>query len=324
MLTKPWVVMPAVAIIGLGAWTAYQSQSSASGSPVQTTDQTVAASSGTIAQTVSAQGTVKAAADRRPELHVVGDGDGGERQGRPEGRRRRRARRDRPDRAASRVSRRRSSLAQAEAKLSDDEDADASDAQLAADEPRVVVGAGQARLPRRRRSTARNSSPRSTAPCRRSTSPSASNSAAAARAGLDHDRQPEPVGRLELGPRDRVLRTRTRAQLQQQLEQQQLDAARRPTSRSSPRRRSPWTSASTATTSARSRSVRRRRSRCPLRSGNQLRRLLPRRRLFPGGGQRRPAGANTANAKRRRGRQLDHGDRHVERDRHGDRGRLGR
>ena len=53
--------MPAVAVLALGSWMIVRDDSSSSAATAQTTDQTFTASTGNVAQTVSAQGTVASA-----------------------------------------------------------------------------------------------------------------------------------------------------------------------------------------------------------------------------------------------------------------------
>ena len=59
-LRRPWVVMPVVAVLGLGGWLVLK-PASASSSGAQSAPRTVAATEGTMDKTVSAQGTVASA-----------------------------------------------------------------------------------------------------------------------------------------------------------------------------------------------------------------------------------------------------------------------
>lgn len=136
-LMKPWIVMPAVALVALGGWGVAQSRTSSNSAPAQPTEQVVTASTGTVAQTVSAQGSVEAA--RSEDLsfssagavtavnvkagqtvtagQVLAEIDSSELQ--------------------ADLSEAEAALAQAEAKLADDTDAGASSTQLNADRTSV-------------------------------------------------------------------------------------------------------------------------------------------------------------------------------------------
>lgn len=148
-LLKPWIVMPLVAVLALGGWGVVQSRTSPT-SAAQPSEQMVEVSTGTVAQTVSAQGPVRAA--RSEDLNfsaagtvtavnvtagaqvaagdVLAELDSSELQA------------DLSDAEAA--------LAQAEAKLADDADADASSAQLKAD--RASVETAKARVARAQKS----------------------------------------------------------------------------------------------------------------------------------------------------------------------------
>lgn len=141
-LAKPWIVMPLVALLALAGWGVTQSRPRASAA-TRANEQVVEATTGTVAQTVSAQGTVAAA--RTEDLRfpsagtvttvtvkagqkvsagdVLAQMDSSELQ------------------AALREAE--AALAQAEAKLADDIDADASSLQLAADRSSVATAEGR-------------------------------------------------------------------------------------------------------------------------------------------------------------------------------------
>src|SRR5437899_11241110 len=131
VITRPWVIMPLVAVIAVGGWAAL-GPGNGSTPTAQTRSQLATATTGTIAQTVSAQGTVDAAqtddlsfgsagtvtavdvkaGDKVTSGQVLAEVDSSALQ--------------------AAVSDAQATLAQAQAKLSDDEDADASSAQLTA------------------------------------------------------------------------------------------------------------------------------------------------------------------------------------------------
>ncbi len=133
-MKKPWVVMPLVALLALGGWFAFRPDDGASDAQATATEQTVEATVGTMAKTVSADGTLAAAdsedlsfgsagtvtavnvkaGDQVKAGDVLAEIDSAELQ--------------------ADVSAAEATVADAEAKLSDDEDADASDEQIAADE----------------------------------------------------------------------------------------------------------------------------------------------------------------------------------------------
>lgn len=134
-MKKPWVVMPLVALLALGGWFAFKPDDGASaGQDATSTNQVAEATVGTMAKTVSADGTIAAAktedlsfgssgtvtavnvkaGDEVKAGQVLAEIDSAELQ--------------------ASVSSAESSVADAEAKLSDDQDADASDAQLEADQ----------------------------------------------------------------------------------------------------------------------------------------------------------------------------------------------
>lgn len=142
-MKKPWVVMPLVALLALGGWFAFRPDDGGSTSEQVATEQVVEATVGTMAKTVSADGTLAAAdtedlsfgsAGTVTAVHVkAGDAvtagtvlaeiDSAE--------------------LAAGVSAAEATLADAEAKLADDTDADASDAQLVADESSLTSAQDQ-------------------------------------------------------------------------------------------------------------------------------------------------------------------------------------
>jgi multidrug efflux pump subunit AcrA (membrane-fusion protein) len=138
-LVKPWILMPLVAVIVLGGWMVVRTRGSSSASAAQASDQVVTATTGTVAETVSAQGTVAAAQTDDLDFGSAGTvtvvnvtagqqvkaGDV-------------LAEIDSASLAAA-VSDAQSSLAQAQANLSDDEAAGASTAQLNADNSSVAT-----------------------------------------------------------------------------------------------------------------------------------------------------------------------------------------
>lgn len=132
LLTRPWVVMPLLAVVGLGAWWVV-AHDTRSASAVSTGDQVVAATVGTMARTVTADGTVAVAESQDLSFTSAGTVTGvdvsagqavtaGEVLATI-------------DSAALQagVADAQSSVASAQAKLSDDTSAGASSAQLAAD-----------------------------------------------------------------------------------------------------------------------------------------------------------------------------------------------
>ena len=138
-LTKPWVVMPLVALVVLGGWAMFFRSSASGTGTVQTTDQVVAATSGSIAETVSAQGTVAAA--QTDNLNFASSGTvtavnvkAGQQVSTGDVL----AQIDSSSLQAN-LSQAQASAAQAAAKLSDDEAAGASSAQIAADETSVAT-----------------------------------------------------------------------------------------------------------------------------------------------------------------------------------------
>jgi macrolide-specific efflux system membrane fusion protein len=132
-LTKPWVVMPLVALLLVGGWLGWRSRNDDGTAAAQSTGQVVTASTGTMARTISAEGTVAAAESEDLSFSAAGEvtavnvvagqavtaGDV----------------LATIDSAAleADVADAEASVAEAEAKLSDDTDAGASSAQLSAD-----------------------------------------------------------------------------------------------------------------------------------------------------------------------------------------------
>lgn len=132
-LRSPWVVMPVVAAVALGLWYAFVRDDGPTSSATTSRTQVVQATSGTMADTISADGTVAAAdtedlsfasagtvtkvaveaGDTVKAGQVLAEIDSAE--------------------LASSLASAQATLAEAEAKLADDEDAGASDAQLEAD-----------------------------------------------------------------------------------------------------------------------------------------------------------------------------------------------
>lgn len=135
LATKPWVVMPLVALVAFGAWfvAIRPDDDGAAPSSAATGEQVLTATTGTLAKTVSANGTVAAAdtddlsfsssgevtavnvsaGDAVQAGQVLAEIDSSE--------------------LEAAVADAEATVADAEAKLSDDEDADASDEQIAAD-----------------------------------------------------------------------------------------------------------------------------------------------------------------------------------------------
>ncbi len=139
LLTKPFVVMPLLAVVVLAGWAVFQAHSSSSDAAAQPTDQTVAVTSGTIAETVSGQGTV--ASSQSADLNFGSSGTvtavnvkAGQKVSAGDVL----AQIDSTSLQAA-LSTAQSSEAQAEAKLSDDESAGASAAQLTADQTSVTT-----------------------------------------------------------------------------------------------------------------------------------------------------------------------------------------
>ncbi len=139
-IRRPWVVMPLVGLIGLGAWLSLRTESTSAdtNTPVETTAE---ASVGSMAQTVSAEGTLESAQVDDLSFGAAGtvtavNVEAGDR-----------VRAGRVlatmDSAALELAmaNAESSLAEAEATLADDEDAGASEDQLEAD--RSAVAAAQ-------------------------------------------------------------------------------------------------------------------------------------------------------------------------------------
>lgn len=134
LMKKPWVVMPLVAVLALGAWFLFKPDDDASATQDAATEQTVEATVGTMARTVSADGTLAAAetedlsfgsagtvtavnvkaGDQVKAGQVLAEIDSAE--------------------LEAAVSSAEATVADAEAKLADDEDAGASDEQITADE----------------------------------------------------------------------------------------------------------------------------------------------------------------------------------------------
>ncbi|MET0729165.1 MAG: biotin/lipoyl-binding protein [Acidimicrobiales bacterium] len=139
-IRRPWVVMPLVGVIGVGAWLALRSESTSAdtNTPAETTAE---ASVGSMAQTVSAEGTLEPAQTGDLSFGAAGtvtavNVEAGDRV---------RAGRvlatiDSAELELA-VANAESSLAEAQATLAEDEDADASDDQLEAD--RSAVAAAQ-------------------------------------------------------------------------------------------------------------------------------------------------------------------------------------
>ncbi|WP_426573610.1 efflux RND transporter periplasmic adaptor subunit [Aquihabitans sp. McL0605] len=141
-MKKPWVVMPLVALLALGGWFAFRPDDDASAQNTAT-DRVVTATEGTMAKTVSADGTVAAAKTEDLNFSAAGTvtavnvkaGDevkAGDVLAEI-------------DSAALQadVSSAESTLADAQAKLSDDEDASASDAQIEADQSSLTSAQDQ-------------------------------------------------------------------------------------------------------------------------------------------------------------------------------------
>ena len=61
LATKPWVVMPLVAVLALGGWFAWHSRSSGGTAAAATTEQIVDVTTGAMSKTVTAEGTVAVA-----------------------------------------------------------------------------------------------------------------------------------------------------------------------------------------------------------------------------------------------------------------------
>lgn len=142
-MKKPWVVMPLAALLAVGGWTAVKGDDEPSAAQATATTQVVEATSGTMAKTVSADGTVTAAetdelsfgssgtvtavnveaGDTVAAGDVLAEIDSAELQ--------------------AAVSEAESSLAQAEATLADDEDSGASDEQISADESSITSATDQ-------------------------------------------------------------------------------------------------------------------------------------------------------------------------------------
>lgn len=143
-MKKPWVVMPVVALLAFGGWFAFVRDDGASADqPTTSASRTVEATKGTMAKTVSADGTIAAAetedlsfssAGTVTAVHVKAGDEVEAGQVLAE-----------IDSAAleADVSSAEATLADAQAQLADDEDADASDEQLAADESSVTSAQDQ-------------------------------------------------------------------------------------------------------------------------------------------------------------------------------------
>ena len=137
-IRRPWVVMPLVGVIGVGAWLALRSESTSAdtNTPVETTEE---ATVGSMAQTVSAEGTLEPAQTDDLSFGAAGtvtgvDVEAGDRvrAGRVL------ATMDSAELELA-VANAESSLAEAQATLAEDEDAGASDDQLAADRSAVAA-----------------------------------------------------------------------------------------------------------------------------------------------------------------------------------------
>jgi len=142
-MKKPWVVMPLVASLAFGGWLAFRLDGDAPAGQQAATEQTVEATVGTMARTVSADGTLAAAdtedlsfgsagtvtavdvkaGDQVKAGQVLAEIDAAELQ--------------------ADVSSAEATVADAEAKLSDDEDAGASDEQITADESSLTAANDQ-------------------------------------------------------------------------------------------------------------------------------------------------------------------------------------
>ena len=130
---RPWVVMPLVAVVALGAWWIWFRPDDGADAAAADTEQVVAATTGTMAQTVSAEGTIAAA--QTDDLSFTSAGTvtavnvkaGQEVKAGDV-----LATIDSAELAAA-VADAEASVADAKAKLADDEDAGASDAQIDAD-----------------------------------------------------------------------------------------------------------------------------------------------------------------------------------------------
>jgi multidrug efflux pump subunit AcrA (membrane-fusion protein) len=142
-MKKPWVVMPLVALLALGGWFVFRPEDEASSAQTTATDQVVEATVGSMAKTVSADGTIAAAESEDLSFGSAGTvtavnvkaGDQvtvGQVL----------AEIDSADLEAA-VSAAEATVAEAEAKLADDEDADASDEQLTADESSLTSAQDQ-------------------------------------------------------------------------------------------------------------------------------------------------------------------------------------
>lgn len=136
-LMKPWIVMPAVALLALGGWGIAQSRTSSNAASAQPTEQVVTASTGTVAQTVSAQGSVEAARSEDLSFSSAGTVTAvNVKAGQTVAAGQVLAEIDSSELEAD-LSEAEAALAQAEAKLADDADAGASSTQLNADRTSV-------------------------------------------------------------------------------------------------------------------------------------------------------------------------------------------
>lgn len=144
-LLAPWVVMPVVALLALGGWFVLRPDDDGAATDLQAvaTDQTVAVTVGTMAQTVSAEGTV--AASETEDLSFTASGEvtavnvaAGDQVKTGQVL----ASLDSAELEAAVVDAE-ASLADAEATLADDTDADASDEQLEVDEAAVTAAQDQ-------------------------------------------------------------------------------------------------------------------------------------------------------------------------------------
>jgi membrane fusion protein, macrolide-specific efflux system len=137
--TKPWVVMPLIAVLVLGGWTLFFRDDGADGAAAaQTDDQVVEVTVGNMAQTVSAEGTVAAAQTDDLSFASAGTVTAVNVQaGQAVTAGTVLATIDSAELEAD-VAEAEANVADAEAALADDEEAGASDAQIEADESRVT------------------------------------------------------------------------------------------------------------------------------------------------------------------------------------------
>ena len=142
-MKKPWVVMPLVALLAFGGWFALRPEENASAGQATDTEQVVEATTGTMAKTVSADGTIAAAETEDLSFGSAGtvtavNVEAGDQVRAGDVL----ATIDSAELEAA-VSAAEATVAEAEAKLADDEDADASDAQLTADESSLASAQDQ-------------------------------------------------------------------------------------------------------------------------------------------------------------------------------------